>query len=118
MSDAKDWRLTNQERYLKKAVLVWRQYAPEDPANDHDHCEFCGAKFSLSAGTDAMSEGYSTPDRYRWICKPCFEDFATLFAWRVEHDASHLPSADTSGSKHSCVEQTEQDGTGMPGAKG
>jgi hypothetical protein len=88
MSNAKDWRLTNQERYLKGAVLIWRHYAPANPANDHDHCEFCYAKFMAVGGEpDALSEGYSTPDRYRWICKPCFDDFATQFAWRVEREA-------------------------------
>lgn len=87
MSNVEDWRLTNQERYLRDAVLIWCHYAPASPANDHDHCEFCYAKFMVGGEPDTLSEGYSTPDRYRWICKPCFDDFATQFVWRVEREA-------------------------------
>lgn len=84
MPDPKDWRLTNQEQYLQGAVLTWRQYAPANPENDHDHCEFCFAKFMRVSEPNALHEGYSTPDRYRWICKPCFDDFVDLFAWQIK----------------------------------
>jgi hypothetical protein len=77
-----DWRLTNQERYLKEATLVWRSYVPASPENDHDHCEFCFAKF-MQNYPDTLREGYSTPDQYRWVCKQCFDDFADLFKWKV-----------------------------------
>jgi hypothetical protein len=83
MRAANDWRLTNQQRYLKGATLVWHAYAPARPKNDHDHCEFCWAKFMQTAQPETLQEGYSTPDRERWICKGCFDDFVDLFGWKV-----------------------------------
>ena len=84
MREANDWRLTNQERYLKGVTLAWRSYAPANPANDHDHCEFCWAKFSEGETPDTLHEGYATADRYRWICRSCFDDFRDMFEWHVE----------------------------------
>lgn len=83
MREPNDWRLTNQERFLKGVTLCWQQYVPASPTNDHDHCEFCLAKFMEQDKPETLREGYSTLDRYRWICKPCFEDFADLFQWKV-----------------------------------
>ena len=82
MREKNDWRLTNQERYLKGASLIWHSYRPANPVNDHDHCEFCQAKFMQNV-PDTLHEGYTTPDREHWICKTCFNDFADLFAWKV-----------------------------------
>jgi hypothetical protein len=77
-----DWRLTNQEAYLKAATLTHRTYQPA-PGNDHDHCEFCWTTFSLDARvTDRLTLGYTTADD-RWICEPCFRDFASMFQWIV-----------------------------------
>ena len=84
MGDAKDWRLTNQESYLKGAPLVWQRYAPARPDNDHDHCEFCWAKFMASPDPDVLTEGYCTQDRERWVCQECFDDFVDLFGWQVQ----------------------------------
>jgi hypothetical protein len=78
-----DWRLTNQETYLKGESLYWRSYAPSSANNDHDHCEFCGEKFMAAPEPDSRTEGYSTKDGYRWICKECFNDFKALFNWHV-----------------------------------
>jgi hypothetical protein len=87
MTEAKDWRLTNQERYLKGVALRWRKYQPANPSNDHDHCEFCYSKFMVQNLPDVLHEGYATEDSYRWICKPCFEDFKELFQWQVRQPA-------------------------------
>jgi hypothetical protein len=44
--------------------------------------------------SDILVEGYTTTAEhthgagYHWICKPCFDDFAERFRWRV------LPSGD------------------------
>ena len=73
-----DWRLTNQASYLTGAVLTHRTWA----GDDHDHCEFCFAKFSERDGD--LLEGWTTSDEYRWICPTCFEDFGERFGWRVE----------------------------------
>jgi hypothetical protein len=83
MRETNDWRLTNQERYLKGVALRWQPYSPASPGNDHDHCEFCFAKFMHNGGPDTLVEGFATSDRYRWICKTCFDDFADLFEWQV-----------------------------------
>ena len=78
-----DWRLTNQERYLKGVTLYRRQYEPANEENDHDHCEFCFAKFMRAGTPDALHDGYTTEDRYRWICPTCFDDFRDMFGWTV-----------------------------------
>jgi len=79
-----DWRLQGQERYLHGALLHRAQWTRPRPDWDHDHCEFCWAKFAEEDLPDVLHEGYTTPDRYRWICGTCFRDFADRFGWRVE----------------------------------
>jgi len=85
MADASDWRLQGQEKYLKGVELHWHVYrSSRDNAHwDHDHCEFCRAKFMVEEHPDVLHEGYSTLDDYRWICGGCFEEFKELFQWRV-----------------------------------
>lgn len=87
MREPNDWRLTNQEKYLKGVTLVWRKYAPASADNDHDHCAFCWTKFMSDGAHDSLSAGYSTTDGYRWICKGCFDDFADLFGWQIDEPA-------------------------------
>jgi len=82
MREQNDWRLTNQERYLKGVTLVWQPYSPANPRNDHDHCEFCWAKFMAPNQADTLHEGYATQDHERWVCKQCFDDFRDLFGWK------------------------------------
>ncbi len=54
---------------------------------DHDHCEFCWAKFAEEILIpDSLHEGYATADNYRWICEACFEDFKDQFGWRLIED--------------------------------
>jgi len=80
-----DWRRQNQEQVLLAAQLrrgPWRQYSPEW---DHDHCEFCTAKFSAREGD--LKSGYSTLDDYFWICETCFEDFREEFGFVVRSAA-------------------------------
>lgn len=76
-----DWRLQGQERYLKGATLCRRRWHAPRPSWDHDHCEFCWAKFTKAA--DMLREGYTTEDSYYWICDRCFEDFRVQFEWTV-----------------------------------
>lgn len=82
-----DWRLTGQERYLAGAKLVRRKYAARSTHTDHDHCEFCGAKFMDDGAPSALTEGYSTDDCYRWVCDTCFADFRERFGWLSEDEA-------------------------------
>ncbi|CAN7436015.1 hypothetical protein LJR129_002814 [Acidovorax sp. LjRoot129] len=84
MRELDDWRLTNQLCYLKGAIFSWQPYAPASTLNDHDHCEFCFAKFMAIESTNILTSGYATADRYRWVCKTCFSDFSDLFEWKAE----------------------------------
>lgn len=85
MREAGDWRLQGQEQYLAGVTLVHRCYRqnPTNPDWDHDHCEFCWKTFALVDEPDVLHQGYATEDDYRWICEPCFDDFADLFGWKV-----------------------------------
>ena len=80
-----DWRLQGQERYLKRATLTFRKYRrnSNDPDWDHDHCEFCWAKFMVDQPPPIADEGYCTLHEYRWICSQCFADFQEAFEWEV-----------------------------------
>ena len=93
MSDKDDWRLGGQERYLQPARLCWKRYSRWSDEWDHDHCEFCWAKFvaldDTQSGPNDLSEGYAVlsngdfPDDYHWICATCYADFRGMFDWEV-----------------------------------
>ncbi len=88
MEQHNDWRLTGQERFLLGVTLHWSQWAPpgDNPAWDHDHCDFCWKKFVGSGSPESAEierEGYTTDDRKHWICSECFEDFKDRFQWKV-----------------------------------
>ena len=76
-----DWRLHGQENFLKNVSLVRQQYRKYRDDWDHDHCEFCSAKFSENP-TD-LNVGYSTLDSYHWVCEECYNDFHRLFQWKL-----------------------------------
>jgi hypothetical protein len=76
--DTSDWRLQGQEKYLKDKTLHFKKYSARTTKTDHDHCEFCSAKFSDNI-TDDLKQGFSTLDDYRWICENCFNDFKERF---------------------------------------
>jgi hypothetical protein len=83
MIDINDWRLQGQEKYLKGETLFYRQYADRKTKTDHDHCEFCWAKFSDES--DDLKAGYTTEDDYRWICDKCFDDFKEMFLFKTSN---------------------------------
>lgn len=77
---------------------MWQQYRAESAERDHEHCEFCWAKFMdpdfsedhrrfVAEHPDVLTAGYTTatckPQRAsrHWVCEPCMSDFATEFAW-------------------------------------
>lgn len=74
-----DWRRQGQERFLYGVRLTVQAYAPYRVGWDHDHCAFCGRKFSLAQ--DDLHEGYATDDRYHWVCESCHEDFKAEYRW-------------------------------------
>ena len=78
-----DWRLMGQEKYLKGSKLKFGNYGDVMQKSDHDHCEFCFAKFMVHPYPDTLQEGYYTLDKYRWICKTCYEDFKSIFLFEV-----------------------------------
>ena len=57
MIDKKDWRLQDQDKYLKGVSLNLKKYIKYRDAWDHDHCEFSWAKFSLEGSSDGLDEG-------------------------------------------------------------
>lgn len=67
---------------VELARRAYRQFAP-NPLWAHDHCEFCGVKFTIGEGGDALHEGYCTLDEYRWVCAGCFDDFREHFEWKL-----------------------------------
>ena len=73
-----DWRRQGQEKYLTGVKLIFRDYLPYRAGWNHDHCEFCGATFSLDK--QDLNEGYVTEDNYRWVCNVCFNDFKNVSA--------------------------------------
>lgn len=81
MPAKEDWRRQGQEIYLKGIKLVWKRYSRYRDGWDHDHCEFCGAKFTESGGPGVLTEGYASDDNYRWVCNRCYEDFREEFGW-------------------------------------
>jgi hypothetical protein len=80
--DGGDWRLLGQEDYLFGATLFYRNYSDRKTSTDHDHCEFCGTKFSDTI-PDTLRKGYTISDDYRWICDNCFADFKDDFRWTI-----------------------------------
>jgi hypothetical protein len=85
MSDTTDWRLRNQENWLRNAKLRRTEYTLYREGWDHDHCEFCGSKFCLD-DEGCLKEGYCTLESYHWICVPCFSDFQERFNFQVENE--------------------------------
>ena len=83
MPSKDDWRRQGQERYLKNLTFTWETYSKSH--NEHDHCEFCNVKFMESGEKDILTEGYTSKDKYRWICKDCFDDFRKELNLSVEH---------------------------------
>ena len=78
-----DWRLQNQRAYLTGVTLQWRTYRAFRPDWEHDHCEFCWAKFAESEGEEFVRAGFATADEKKWVCRVCFEDFQPEFGWHV-----------------------------------
>lgn len=75
-----DWRRQGQEKFLMGVKLFLQKYHSSRLNWEHDHCEFCGAKFSLFEGD--LKDGYSTEGGYHWVCISCYEDFSEEFGWK------------------------------------
>ena len=75
-----DWRITNQMNYLFRARLIKTTFS-ESSHSDHEHCEFCWARFS--ALPEDLHGGYYEPQSESWLCPDCVEQFSDLFGWTV-----------------------------------
>jgi hypothetical protein len=88
MVSADDWRLQGQEKYLKKGeIWYYKNYADRITSTDHDHCEFCGTRFSVTVPDD-LKFGYTSDHDYRWLCTECFEDFKEMFQFKVDNPSN------------------------------
>lgn len=79
-----DWRRQDQDRYLRGRAFRLCDYTAPSATWDHDHCEFCWAKFMERPYKDVLQRGYcslegTTPVGYHWVCEACFDDFADEF---------------------------------------
>ena len=91
-----------QEVKLPPATALRRKrYRARSQSDEHEHCEFCWAKFMdpncseshrlfIARHPDVLTEGYTTTREHRdgddshWVCPTCFDDFAEEFDWRLE----------------------------------
>lgn len=89
MIEKDDWRLRGQEDYLQDVPLYFIPFQPISRKWDHEHCEFCWAKFYLHE--ECLQEGYCTKAENgsgaRWICSECYEDFKEMFGWKLMNSA-------------------------------
>jgi hypothetical protein len=91
MTDESDWRLPfgDEDQYYSGLSLCRRRFRGKYPG-DHEHCEFCWAKF-LDEGDSPhpedthviVHEGCANEGNDIWICDSCFSDFHERFSWKV-----------------------------------
>jgi hypothetical protein len=80
--DESEWPLCNGGEYLRGLTLVRRPWRESRPGWDHDHCDLCLTTFGDQRFPDALNEGYTTEDEYRWICPSCSETFRRHYGWQ------------------------------------
>lgn len=78
--DQGDWRRDGNDG-LRNTRWFWSTWKAPRPDWDHEHCEFCMAKFSETM-PDTLREGYCMLGTDRWICADCFADFKAEFKLR------------------------------------
>lgn len=88
-----DWRRMGQEEYLSGVKLYhFAQFSPYSKKWDHEHCEFCGARFSENPEDE--HEGWCTTRKNertsRFICQECFRDFKEEFGWISEEERDKI----------------------------
>lgn len=82
MIEKDDWRLlTPSIDKLRHKNFIYNQFKIKKDKWDHEHCEFCNAKFSENRGD--LNFGYSTEDEYYWVCEKCFQDFQDLLDFKL-----------------------------------
>ncbi len=80
-----DLRLCGQERFLMRKTLYKIRFIKLSDKWDHEHCEFCWARFSDYK--EDLHEGYCTEpsnsSTAHWICPECYNDFKSDFQWKL-----------------------------------
>jgi hypothetical protein len=84
MTDENDWRLTANHERLRGATLSRRRYEAPSASWEHDHCEFCWAKFMQRNGDGIQAAGYFHAGSKTWICDRCLDEFRDRFDWKTE----------------------------------
>lgn len=74
--------------YLHNKVLSYKHYTGD--VGDHSHCELCWDRFSKHPID--LQIGYYEEDSESWICPDCYNNFASLFGWKLD-DSDHLLQA-------------------------
>lgn len=69
----KDWRITNQEKYMFGKELKKATFNQRNIDYDHEHCVFCWVK--IFPGENA----FCTLDNKNWVCEKCYQDFSDKF---------------------------------------
>lgn len=85
MAEKDNGWLTDQADHLIGAALTRSEWMPLHPADDHDHCALCWAKFSKLGLPDELHVGWRTADQRYWVCQQCVDDFNVRFQW-ILHD--------------------------------
>ena len=73
-----DWDLRTKP-FLYNKSLKYSNYTVTD---DHDHCRFCWARFSLYMEGD-LTAGYYEEESDSWICEECYEIYKPYFHWEL-----------------------------------
>lgn len=85
MVNQEDWRLRGQEEYLQNATLYFCDFTPFSETWEHEHCEFCWAKFGPES--ENLHNGYRTvPTNQKksvWICPKYYADLKENFNWSI-----------------------------------
>ena len=75
-----DWRIRDQELYIRKKAFYKHSFLERYVNDDHAHCEFCWAKFDRSENSQ---KGLSTLDDEFWVCEECFADFQEKYEMQI-----------------------------------
>ena len=80
-----DCLTSGRYEFLRGKTFYKKQYITKSERWTHDHCEFCWETFTEdSEGTAHV--GFTTADRYYWICDACFEQFKKAFDFQLGSD--------------------------------
>jgi hypothetical protein len=79
-----EW-LANAVANLRSKNFRWSRYTQPSPEWDHDHCEFCFQRFAEPRANynDSVEFGFTTPDRFNWVCRECVDKYKDQFGWII-----------------------------------